>query len=438
MYPRDYLDDGIPHTIMSRTTVTLSATVFNATSNQTLQGFRVWFYWYADNDTMGVVGSDLTDGEGVASVTWPYPESGVFVFWACVSTARQIMSSPVTLAVGKETELSMNVELGEGFNHVVSGRLLCDGVGVADEQVVIRVNGTVVDVVTTAEDGGYSTTLNLQPVDNEPTSYQVEAFYYGDDALNLTRLATLPDSTEYAVCTTLQYFGYKPASNTAILTVEPQSTQVMTQTKTPEELQQEAEDSGWLTTWHEWSWWYPWYRLHIKININPVIDIGFNPILPGGETYQWEGLEIFAEVLEEVWQDIMLDFIGVFISYIVAKGFSIWNLAAGLIAEGVKGAVQYTFLALSWNDLEKMLAISIANFLMGFIALVAHVGEAFVKALINIICAPAWSAMMLTTNGMIALAAPLQVVRTPVDYIESVFIDFPIAILALLRYLGKI
>jgi hypothetical protein len=269
---------------------------------------------------------------------------------------------------------------------------------------------------------------------DKPSIYGV---FDGDEPCNDTAYGYTPNGTEYAICTTVQY-GFKPASNATWLTVEPQATQVMTQTKTPEQLQQEAEDSGWLSTWHEFSWWYPWYRLHIKININPVIDVGFNPILPGGETWNWEGLEIFAEVLEEVWQDIMLDFIGVFISYIVAKGLSIWNLAAGLVAEGFKAAVQYTFLALFWNDLEKMLAISIANFLMGFIALATHVGEAFVKALINIIYAPAWSAIMLTTNGMIALTAPLQVVRTPVDYIESAFIDFPIAILALLRYLGKI
>jgi len=83
---------------------------------------------------------------------------------------------------------------------------------------------------------------------------QVEAILNGDNALNLTELATLPDGTAYAVCTTLQYdytleySSYKPASNAAWLTVEPQSTQVMRTTKTQEQLQQEAEDSGWLTT----------------------------------------------------------------------------------------------------------------------------------------------------------------------------------------------
>jgi len=33
--------------------------------------------------------------------------------------------------------------------------------------------------------------------------------------------------------------------------------------KTPEELQQEAEESGWLTIWHEFNWWFSWYRFHI-------------------------------------------------------------------------------------------------------------------------------------------------------------------------------
>jgi hypothetical protein len=133
---------------------------------------------------------------------------------------------------------------------------------------------------------------SFQPVDNKPANYQIEAVYYGSDALNLTLKETTPDRTQYAVCMTLQYFGYKPSSNTAMLTVEPQSTQVMTQTKTPEELQQEAEDSGWLTTWHEWSWWYPWYRLHFKFTMNNAeIDVGFNPVLPGGETTEYSELE---------------------------------------------------------------------------------------------------------------------------------------------------
>lgn len=151
------------------------------------------------------------------------------------------MTSPVTLTVGKATRLTMNVEQGEGFNHTFSGWLLCDEAPLAQELIEVKVNGTSLGYVETGPDGGYSFWISLQPVDNKPTSYQIELVYHGSNALNLTLYDALPDETEYAVCTTLQYFGYKPSSNTAILTVEPQSTQVMTQTKTPEEVEQEAE-----------------------------------------------------------------------------------------------------------------------------------------------------------------------------------------------------
>lgn len=239
--PVSVLFDVQPREFTPDTTVTLSAKILNATSNLPLEDFWVTFCRFDENGSADLVGSDLTDGDGVASVPWLYPESGVFVFWAYVSEAQQIMSSPVTLTVGKQTGLSMNVEQGEGFHHTVSGTLLCGGEPVAGKQVVIKVNGTVVDVVTTSDNGSYGTTLNLQPEDNEATNYQVEAVYYGDDALNLTLYDALPDGTEYAVCTTLQYFGYKPSSNAAWLTVEPQGTEVVRMTKTSEQMQTEAE-----------------------------------------------------------------------------------------------------------------------------------------------------------------------------------------------------
>jgi len=58
-----------------------------------------------------------------------------------------------------------------------------------------------------------------------------------------------PDNSQYPLCTTLYYYGYKPSANTTILTVDPKSTQLMTTTKTPEQLQAEAEQSGWLSIW---------------------------------------------------------------------------------------------------------------------------------------------------------------------------------------------
>jgi len=75
----------------------------------------------------------------------------------------------------------------------------------------------------------------------------------------------------YIVCTTI-YFGYLPTANMTWLTVEPQTAHVVTPTKTPEQSQQEAEQAGWLNIWHEFTWWYPWYRLHVEVNINPYVE----------------------------------------------------------------------------------------------------------------------------------------------------------------------
>jgi len=79
--------------------------------------------------------------------------------------------------------------------------------------------------------------------------------------------------------------GYKPASNTITLTVEPKSTTATTPTKTPEQMQEEAEDSGWLTTWHEFTIWYPWYRLHFVYWGSPIVqfDVGIS-LLPFGDS----------------------------------------------------------------------------------------------------------------------------------------------------------
>lgn len=157
-------------------------------------------------------------------------------FWARVSASQEIVSSPVMLTVGKETVLSMNVTIGSGYNHTVFGKLVCDGQPVQGKPIEIRVNGTVEAVVTTQADRTYSVILSLKAVDNKATLYQVETAFYGDNALSLTGLATMPNGTSYAVCTTLHYFGYKPAANATMLTVEPQTTQTLKPEKTPEQV----------------------------------------------------------------------------------------------------------------------------------------------------------------------------------------------------------
>lgn len=79
-------------------------------------------------------------------------------------------------------------------------------------------------------------------------------------------------------------YGYKPASKSLSLTVALEKTDVVDPDKTPEEMQQQAEQGGWLTIWHEFTWEYPWYRLHVATTIGGLdVDVGFNPLFFGGE-----------------------------------------------------------------------------------------------------------------------------------------------------------
>jgi hypothetical protein len=236
-------------------------------------------------------GSIRTNQNGVAVLTWTYAV-GPWAFVAEVATGQSMISSPVMLTAAKETGLSLDVEQGESnYEYTFSGYLLSYGEAVLYRQVKILVNGTVEAVLATNPDGSFSATLDLQPADDKLTAYNVQAVFEGDEPCSATAYALTPNGTEYAVCTTVQY-GLKPSTNSTWLTVEPRSTQVIQPTKTSEQLQAEAEDSGWLSVYSEWSWWYPWYRLHYNFTMNDAkIDVGFNPVLPGGETTEFTSLE---------------------------------------------------------------------------------------------------------------------------------------------------
>ncbi|MEM4703551.1 MAG: hypothetical protein QXJ02_00555 [Candidatus Bathyarchaeia archaeon] len=80
----------------------------------------------------------LTDG--VASFAFAYPASGeACAFYAYVSSAQKIISSPVTLTLGRDTVLSLNVSKGGGFNHTVHGVFSCKDVQLrgAETQIML-------------------------------------------------------------------------------------------------------------------------------------------------------------------------------------------------------------------------------------------------------------------------------------------------------------
>lgn len=111
---------------------------------------------------------------------------------------------------------------------------------------------------------------------------------------------TLPNGTRYAVCTTIQ-FGYKPSANSTILTVEPQATHAETPTKTPEQMQKEAEQNGTLRIWHEFSWWFPWYRIHFVSVYKGIdqYDQGISPLPLVGATLACSGM--FLNIMRDLW-----------------------------------------------------------------------------------------------------------------------------------------
>jgi hypothetical protein len=275
--------------------ITLRATVYNASSyNESSwlpvgSGFRVCFFRRGESGNPEEINSSLTNWNGVASVVCQYPLSGVYVFYACVVAGQQLVSNPLTLTVGNNTTLSLNVGSPDSeFNFPVSGSLLYNGKAIANKQITLKVNGTAAASVNTSSSGCYTATLKLKPINNNATVYQLEAFFSGDNALNYTLYGVAPDGTEYPLCTTLYYYGFKPSANTTTLTVDPKSTQLMTTTKTPEQLQAEAEQSGWFWVEPWFSFFYPWFRLHYRLSVNlphgnPNLNYGWSP-LPFGES----------------------------------------------------------------------------------------------------------------------------------------------------------
>jgi hypothetical protein len=427
--------DVQPRDFKPGTPITLTATVFNATTNQTVTaGFKVCFYWCDENGVGGDVGNATTDANGVASVVgWKYPGSGVYGFWASVIGARQLASSPVMLTVGNETQLSINVGKGEDYKYVISGRLLSEGQPVANKQITIKVNGAAVANVTTTSDGSYSVTLNLQPVENKPTDYQIQAVFYGDNALNLNCYATAPDGTKYALCTTLQYFCYKPSSQSASVTVEPQATQVTTPTQTPEQMQAEAKSKGWFSIRNEFTWWYPWYRMHFRITVGATkIDAGVS-LLPGGSTKSSKGLDIFSQLNAAFVSSFVLEAGTLMGEYAAAKigfwGAQPWIAAGAFVFELTEDAI---ILGSQWNNNDEMLAFGVANIIIGFIATQGGFATAFLKLLTGV-TAPTMAALMLLTTGAIAAGGPS--IRSPVDWVQ-VGLSFGFAALALAHWAG--
>lgn len=339
----------------------------------------------------------------------------------------------MNLEVRHETKLLLWVERFATSKHVFHGRLLTKSGSVVDGKAVkAYLNGSLLDeTLITNTTGYFSFERNFDPGEGK-VFYSLEVVYEGSDNMTATLNGTGFMGDPYIVCQTIQ-FDYKPSSNMTSITIEPQASGVTVIKKTHEEMQAEAEDEGWLVIWHELMWCYPWYRLHLQININPRIHVGFNPLLSGGEIFEWEGLEIFAAVLEEIIEEVTIDVIGLFIGYLAAKALSVWNPACGILAEATKGGLQFFLLVVrNWNDKIDLLVSAMVNIMMGLFALIANIGKIFIQVLLKLTSAST-ALLSLHFKLLHVLFIAQFSSRWWLDVIE-IAIDFTLAGVAFVRY----
>jgi len=206
-------------------------------------------------------------------------------------------------------------------------------------QIATKVNGAVEAVVTSASDGSCSVTRHIPAADNQPTNYQIEAIYNGDNALNLTLYGKTPDNT---LCATL--------------TVEPQTTLLLMANKTPEQIQQEAMQNGTLSFWHEWSWWFPWYRMHFVCTYSgaTAFDIGIS-LLPFGNTLQcmeWFMQTIISLLPKVSWKIVAGLATAEFLSLLAST-----SGAALILASLTTFSLKIVSTSLAWNSIEDLISV---------------------------------------------------------------------------------
>ena len=194
--------------------------------------------------------------------------------------------------------------------------------------------------------------------------------------------------------------------NYASLTVEPQATQLTANSnttatqstaqipppKTPEEMQQEAEQGGGLSVWHEFSWWYPWYRMHVRITLNPTMDVGFNPVLPdeGLYTPSEDWYDFLFGAVQEFAYDFCMGMLKIglarVVTYLLERPLPEW-CAAVVAVTGFAGAL--ILLSLDWNNKWGLLGGALAALIV-MVAIAAWKIAPLIQGLISYILKNPW------------------------------------------------
>jgi hypothetical protein len=228
-------------------------------------------------------------------------------------------------------------------------------------RLTVKVNDNVFSE-TAGANGCFSLTLDLQPKNpNGQSAYQnltynIQGGLAGDTPVSATAYANALDGTSYAACTTTR-FSLKPSSNSTVLTVTLQSALVTTPTKTPEEMQEEAEQNGSLRVWHEFSWLPPWYRMHF-VSVyegSDQFDQGISPIPFVGATLAVAGP--FLSMLSTLWWRIVWPIAAAIIG---AEFFALLTSSAGpeifLVALGASQGLKWGSVWSNWNNVNALVS----------------------------------------------------------------------------------
>jgi hypothetical protein len=380
--PLGVLFSVTPDDFENNTTVLLNATIIDPSTGAlfTSQSVNVNFYNVDANGVQQQLGTNSTVG-GMAFWSTNYTSNGkAYAYKADINAdsvngnlTQGVASSPVQLTVGNSTVLLLNVSRPDNSTttHLIEGWLMCGSMGVQGETVTTTVNGESFQN-TTGPKGYFNLTLDLQPECTNGTyqnaTYTITASFAGDQPANATAYDNTLGGTTYAECTTVQY-DYEPSTNTTVLTVNPQSTQVTTPTETPQQMQEQAEQNGTLRVCSEWSWWYPWYRIHYVCAYNTTMHVDYGlAVLPFANSLSYTNsfkqtmFNFMPKMLTSIATSICLaDYLALVASEFGPPGF--------LAALTISLTSKMTTLIVNWNSVGGLISAfigSVVSTLLGF------------------------------------------------------------------------
>jgi hypothetical protein len=235
------------------------------------------------------------------------------------------------------------------------------------------VNGTAYTLQTNGT--GYVTLhLALQPGDTSANTYQIVATFNGTNLKTAILNASDPYGDQYAVCITNQY-GLRPSTNCSTLAVLLQTTDEITIVKTMEQMQKEAEDNGSLRVRDQWSWCYPWFRVHFQFVQNGTVeyDEGVSP-LPFGNTLQ------YTEIMNNTVINFVLNANLAILSAIALSQYqgyiiSMLGPAGFLAALTISLSVKWAAAAANWNSIGGLGSILAGSIVSMGVGLVTNLGS---------------------------------------------------------------